>query len=166
MTAPKGFWICFLATLSLLIVVNMDIVKKERQLAQGTVVRVALAPVDPRSLMQGDYMALSYALEDGIQAALTQDELTRNIDGYFWVSLDDRQVAHFIAIDRGALAPEHALRLQFRQRERTVKLASNAWFFQEGQAARFALARYGEFRLGSDGSLLLAALLDEKLNRL
>lgn len=35
----------------------------ETLLRQGRTVYLELAPVDPRSLMQGDYMALSYQLE-------------------------------------------------------------------------------------------------------
>ena len=34
----------------------------ERILSGGQTVLLELAPVDPRSLMQGDYMALNYAL--------------------------------------------------------------------------------------------------------
>ena len=38
------------------------VVGKERVLARGTPVLLELAPVDPRSLMQGDYMVLDYAV--------------------------------------------------------------------------------------------------------
>ncbi|MDE8355606.1 GDYXXLXY domain-containing protein, partial [Klebsiella pneumoniae] len=41
-----------------LAVVNLAIVSCERLLAEGEVVLLELAPVDPRSLMQGDYMSL------------------------------------------------------------------------------------------------------------
>ena len=43
--------------------VNTGIYQAERTLSQGEVVYLELAPVDPRSLIQGDYMALDYALE-------------------------------------------------------------------------------------------------------
>lgn len=166
MSISRSFWITLAGTLLLLIVVNTDIVQKEQQLAEGTVVRVALAPVDPRSLMQGDYMALRYALEAPIRDALSEDERSQQLDGYAWIRLDDNQLAHFVAIDRGETAPEGALRVQFRQRDHAIKLASNGWFFQEGEAARFDKAEFGEFRLGQNGSLLLAALLDENYQRL
>ena len=38
----------------------------ERIIAQGRVVLVELAPVDPRSLMQGDYMMLRFAIDDAL----------------------------------------------------------------------------------------------------
>ncbi len=166
MNLSRSFWITLAGTLLLLLLVNSDIFQKEQQLAEGTVVRVALAPVDPRSLMQGDYMALRYALEAPIRDALTDDERGQELDGFAWIRLDDNQLAHFVAIDRGEAAPEGALRVQFRQRNHAIKLASNAWFFQEGQAERFDKAEFGEFRLGQNGSLLLAALLDENFRRL
>ncbi|AZQ10253.1 GDYXXLXY domain-containing protein [Shewanella khirikhana] len=166
MNISRSFWITLAGTLLLLLLVNSDIFQKEQQLAEGTVVRVALAPVDPRSLMQGDYMALRYALETPIREALTDDERGQELDGFAWIRLDKNQLAHFVAIDRGEAAPEGALRVQFRQRNHAIKLASNAWFFQEGQAERFDKAEFGEFRLGQNGSLLLAALLDENYRRL
>ena len=46
-------------TLGLTAVLVMD---KERVVADGTPVLLELAPVDPRSLIQGDYMQLDYAL--------------------------------------------------------------------------------------------------------
>ena len=41
---------------------NYAIIQKERLLASGTPVLEELAPVDPRSLIQGDYMRLDYAI--------------------------------------------------------------------------------------------------------
>jgi hypothetical protein len=56
-----------------LLVANFAIWQKEQIIAQGKPVFVRLAPVDPRSLMQGDYMALDFAMprsnEDGSQLA-------------------------------------------------------------------------------------------------
>src|SRR5690606_10833586 len=52
---------CLLAGLLLILaVVNVGIWQRERILATGRTVVLALAPVDPRSLMQGDYMALRF----------------------------------------------------------------------------------------------------------
>ncbi|MCL2916631.1 GDYXXLXY domain-containing protein [Shewanella litorisediminis] len=162
----NAFWLTLIATFGLLAVINLDIASKERQLAEGTVVRFALAPVDPRSLMQGDYMALAYALEAPILGALTDEERAGSMTGYLWVTLDEHAQAHFFAIERGEPKPADVLRVQFRLRDGQIKLASNAWFFEEGSAARFDNAKYGEFRLGDDGSVLLSALLDEQFNAL
>src|SRR5205807_976804 len=42
------------------------VVEKERLLAEGAPILLELRPRDPRSLMQGDYMELRYALADVI----------------------------------------------------------------------------------------------------
>ena len=60
--------------LVILLLVNRAIWDKEQQLRDGRVVLLALAPVDPRSLMQGDYMRLRYAVETD---ALLQLEIGR-----------------------------------------------------------------------------------------
>nr|WP_255016738.1 GDYXXLXY domain-containing protein [Psychrobacter sp. PraFG1]UTT87693.1 GDYXXLXY domain-containing protein [Psychrobacter sp. PraFG1] len=59
-----------LGLLLTLSVVNISIAKNEKLLATGESVLLKLAPVDPRSLMQGDYMALNYALSEQIIRAL------------------------------------------------------------------------------------------------
>ena len=63
-------WVVLLATLAVLVVVNSAIWQKERHIAEGEVVYLELAPVDPRSLMQGDYMALNFELSNDIQRTL------------------------------------------------------------------------------------------------
>ena len=47
-------WIIVLATVFVLVVVNGSIWQKERHLAEGEIVYLELAPVDPRSLIQSD----------------------------------------------------------------------------------------------------------------
>ena len=47
--------VAVLGLLLILLAVNWSIYKQEQVLAQGKTVLLKLAPVDPRSLMQGDY---------------------------------------------------------------------------------------------------------------
>src|SRR5690606_17741733 len=63
------------AGLLVLGVVNYAIHGKERVIRNGEVVFLELAPVDPRSLMQGDYMALRFQLAADIEAALSRGAL-------------------------------------------------------------------------------------------
>ena len=46
--------IVVLAGLALLVGVNVTILSRERLIDDGTIVLLELAPVDPRSMMQGD----------------------------------------------------------------------------------------------------------------
>ena len=63
-----------------LVVVNHGVFRRERILADGRPLLLELAPVDPRALMQGDYMALRYAAEGDIMNFLNPDRTCRNPD--------------------------------------------------------------------------------------
>jgi uncharacterized membrane-anchored protein len=45
-------------------------------------------------------------------------------------------------------------------------VASDAWYFKEGDAERWTAARYGEFRVSPDGRALLVAMADAELRRI
>ena len=53
-------WVIAVATLAMLAIVNFGIWQRENLLQSGRVVLLELVPVDPRSLVQGDFMRLSY----------------------------------------------------------------------------------------------------------
>ncbi|XQU09311.1 GDYXXLXY domain-containing protein [Halomonas sp. LY9] len=168
-TSVRRFrWVVMLATLAVLVVVNSAIWQKERHIAQGDVVYLELAPVDPRSLMQGDYMALNFALANRLQSELYQrtENLAASMDGEVVVRIDNTQVAHFQRIDDGTPLQADERRLHFRLRHGQVRFVTNAFFFQEGHAERYEAARYGEFRVNEAGKLLLTALRDESFHRL
>jgi uncharacterized membrane-anchored protein len=145
---------------AVLVLVNLAIVEKERVLADGRVVLLEVAPVDPRSIMQGDYMALRFRAEDGVRGADV------NRDGDLVVTVDERGVGTFARIDDGRPLAPGELRLRFRVRNGQVKFATNAFFFEEGTAARYAAAQYGEFRVDEDGELLLTGLRGRDLEPL
>jgi uncharacterized membrane-anchored protein len=130
--------------------VNWSIVAKERIKTQGERVYLALAPVDPRSLMQGDYMALRFELANNIQAVES---------GSAPLFVDERGIATLNP------SPETArLRIRYRVRNSQVWLGTNAYFFEEGTAERYQGARYGEFRIDRDtGEAVLVGLADENL---
>lgn len=143
--------------------VNYSIFAKERLLATGVVVMLELAPVDPRSLMQGDYMALSFRMGNDARTFLREE---KSADGHIVATLDERQVASFRRIHDGKPIASNELLLRYRLRNGGIKFATNAFFFEEGTARRYEPARYGEFRVAPDGELLLTGLRDKDLQRL
>ena len=155
--------IAILTGLAVLAAANFTIYKRERQLAEGAVVILELAPVDPRSLMQGDFMALRFRVADDAFGRTTVKETG---DGNLVVSVDDRRVGSFVRRDNGEALAQREVRLRYRIRDERVKFATNAFFFQEGQAKQFERARYGEFRVAPSGDLLLTTLRGEKLETL
>ncbi len=154
-----------LATLAL---VNAGIVQKQRLIQHGDLVFFKLAPVDPRSLMQGDYMRLRFALADDIQSQLQSDvnnSLPRFPDQGV-ITTDDRRVAHWQGFYQGQdlSAGQYLLDLQWQGQR--VRLASDAYFFEEGSAKNFEQAEYGGFRMNQYGDSVLVGLYDADFKRL
>ena len=155
------------AGLLVLGLVNHAIYEKERQLHDGVRVLLPLAPVDPRSLMQGDYMRLRYELERELMQSLPRDARQTD-DGFLLVRLDDHGVASLQqrVPEQPEALPAGMLALQYRVRHGQLKLASNAFFFEEGKGPVYQPARFGEFRLNEAGGLLLTGLYDADYRRL
>lgn len=166
-------------------VINYSIWQKEIHLANGEIIYLELAPVDPRSIMQGDYMALAFKISSQIQSAILNetaepkgqqeqgwfDSSTPNEmqaqEGFVIVNLDDDNRAEFASIDDGTQTLSTKQRkLQFRVSAGSLKFATNAFFFEEGDALLFEAAKYGEFKVNEHGEILLTGLLDENLKKL
>ena len=156
--------IAVIAGLLLLGVVNWSIYSREQLLKHGRVVLLELAPVDPRSLMQGDYMALRFKVAGQIRE-LTRSEVEAE-NGRVVVKLDERGVGNFVRRDGGEPLASDEVHLRYRIRNGQVKFATNGFFFQEGHANDYQKARFGEFRVDPSGELLLTDLRGEKLERL
>jgi uncharacterized membrane-anchored protein len=143
------FW--FTAFL-VLAAVNYLIVTKEKTLASGRTMLLELAPVDPRSLIQGDYMELRYALARGIpKGQLKRDK------GQIVVSLDANAVARFLRIHRGERLNEGEYLLFYRNRGE-LRLGAESFMFQEGDAGLYSKAKYGELKVDPSGRSVLVGL--------
>lgn len=159
-------WLALGVIVLALVAVNISIWQKERLLKQGAVVILDLAPVDPRSLMQGDYMALNYAITQPLQLAFYQRHqesrfIPAPTSGTLIVDIDAQRRVTQAQFDQGAPLKVNQLRMKYHINAGTLTVGTNAWFFQEGQGKRFDRARYGSFRVAEDGTALLTALLDE-----
>lgn len=155
----------------ILLFINWSILGKEKHLAEGSIIYLDLVPVDPRSLMQGDYMALRFRIANEIYKALPKEDRKHNLklfpaDGYVVASLDAQKVGSFSHLYNNQELSSNEIRLKYRVRNGTVKLATNAYFFQEGHGKYYQTARYGQFRVDKKGELLLVAMHDEKLMQL
>lgn len=163
--------------LLILIPLNYKVQQFEDVLATGKPVVLKIAPVDPRSLIQGDYMALSYAILNDIRANLNESE-----DGvilakekkhpskvYALIHQDEQGVATLCRV-------EDSLPNDFKDCVANVylpvnnfkwlpELPSQEYFFAEGKGQYYAQAEYAEYRF-KDGILLLARLLDKDLKAL
>ena len=130
----------------------------EDVLANGRIVYIALRPVDPRSLIQGDYMAVAFNV-DRLPAP-------REINGEViaLADIDDRSIATIQGLAAPGAKPQaDQIAVKLRQKSRRWFVGTDAYFFEEGRADDFAHAKYGQFRLGTDGRLLLVAMTDDNL---
>ena len=147
-----------------LLVVNLGIAQKEALIAEGQPVFVPLAPVDPRSLMQGDFMRLDFALPAEVPAQAGGLLAARRPQVV--ASLDERRVARLLRLHDGSpLAPGELL-IELTPKAGRWTVVTDAWFFEEGEARRWSAARFGEFRVGPDGQALLVGLRGAALNKL
>ncbi|WAS98776.1 GDYXXLXY domain-containing protein [Nannocystis punicea] len=131
------------------------VTQKEQVLSAGETVLLRLRPVDPRSLMQGDYMELRYEL-----AALPNIEAMAP-RGALIVTRDADDVAQFVRVDDGrALAPGE-LRLRYHKRGEAVSFGAETFLFPEGEGQELEAARYGELAVAEAGDSVLIGLRDE-----
>jgi uncharacterized membrane-anchored protein len=137
-----------------LVAANVGIWQKEDLIRNGQPIYVALAPVDPRSLMQGDYMRLNFSLP----APDAQTGLLRAQRPLVVMRRDARGVATAVRLDKGGTLAPDELRIELTPQDGRWMLVTDAWFFTEGEAARWAPARFGEFRVNASGQALLVGL--------
>jgi uncharacterized membrane-anchored protein len=131
----------------------------ESVIRQGRDVFIPLLPVDPRALLLGDYMTLNYGLAEGLGCAEPSDCPQQ---GSAIATLDQRGVA--TALQRG---PGAGVALNYRFNDgRIVYGNGQAFFFREGDAARYAVAKFAHFRVASDGRAVLVGLRGAELELL
>ncbi|MGN6829765.1 GDYXXLXY domain-containing protein [Paucibacter sp. M5-1] len=159
----RGRWVLLCGAAAVLLVASGAIWQKERLIREGRPVFVALAPVDPRSLMQGDFMRLNFALPAAVETPLLQDLGSQR--PRLVARLDGRGVAQLLRLHASdAALAEGELLLELTPKDGRWVLVSDAWFFEEGRAAAFEAARFGEFRVLPDGRALLVGMADQNLH--
>ncbi len=143
----------------ILVLLNYSIYEKEQIKNYGQTLMLELAPVDPRSLMQGDYMLLRYAIESGIPS---EKMIAAKKRGYMVILPDENNVAKFVRFydDTEKLNTGEML-LRFHKRYNNIEIEPRSFLFQEGHAKYYEGARYGIFKFDDSGSHLLVGLADD-----
>jgi uncharacterized membrane-anchored protein len=141
---------------------NWDIARKRAVVADGALLLLELRPADPRSLLQGDYMALAL-----VDAAMPDEATIKQLPyrGTVILSVDENRVGRYARLDDGSLLKPDELRVQFRRHEEwsraRLDYGAQSFFFQEGDAELYRNARYGVLRVAADGGTILTDLADE-----
>lgn len=142
--------------LLVLAIVGWQVWLKEKVIAEGKLVLLDLAPKDPRSLMQGDYMELRYAeVRD-----LSYSEIPAR--GYMVMKIDEHNVGKKLRVqETPEPIAEGEILIKYFYNERFVSIGAESYFFEEGQAKTFENARYGGLRINNRGESVLVGLYDE-----
>jgi uncharacterized membrane-anchored protein len=154
----KYKWIIILINLIILLgLFNNSIIKKETLLSDGKLILLELAPVDPRSLMQGDYMRLRYAISENIN----YDSISKR--GFCVVKLEETGIAKKVRIqdDRTPINEKEYLIEYTSKGWRGINIGAESFFFQEGEAEKYENAKYGGIKVDNQGNSLLIGLYDE-----
>lgn len=149
--------VLIVSTLIIFAFFNYGIYQKEKIKKNGETVFLKLAPVDPRSLIQGDYMRLGYAVTQHY------NNLPKNKRGYIVLKLDENKVATFKQFYEGQpLAPDEKL-IHYQIQHGIVQIVPDSFMFQEGQAKFYRAAEYGVFKFDGPSNYILTALADDRL---
>lgn len=144
-------------TIAILVLFNVSIYDREQTIRNGETLFLELAPVDPRSLMQGDYMQLRYAVENTAPVYMLEDHERR---GYLVLRGDSMSVARFVRFHDGESLDAGERLMRFHRQFDQVRIVPDAFFFQEGHGEFYEGARYGAFRFDDRGRYLLVGLAD------
>lgn len=137
------------------VLVNYNIWQREMLISSGRMILLELAPVDPRSLMQGDYMALRFKIAE---EAFPYDKMKGLKDGRIVLAVASGNVAKFRRFADNVQPAADEVLFRYRIRNGEPKFATNAFFFQEKQGEYYRNAKFGEFRVSPDGEAILVKL--------
>ncbi|MDM1044580.1 GDYXXLXY domain-containing protein [Myroides sp. 1354] len=144
------------------------VLQKEKIIQEGALVLLPLAPVDPRSLMQGDYMQLNYAINNELRETnLNRDEIRKR--GYVILTLDEQHRGAFKAIysDLPQLEGENEIAVKYFNWDGfDLAVGAESYFFQEGKDTLYEQAKFGGLKVDAKGNSVLIGLYKENLERI
>ncbi len=139
---------------------NWSVYKKEQILKNGHLVLLQLVPVDPRSLIQGDYMRLNYK-----EASSDLPDDQTDTRGYAILQTDSNQVGKIVRL-QNTLEPVNGneLVIKYKIINKRLFLGAESFFFEEGQDTLYQKAMYGGLKVDDKGQSLLVGLYDKDFN--
>jgi uncharacterized membrane-anchored protein len=159
----KYKWVLILGNLILLLFLfNNSIFQKEKLLANGELVLLELAPVDPRSLMQGDYMRLDYAICENTRSSSISKR------GFCVVKLDENGIAEKVRIqdNKTPISENEYLIAYTHAKWSGINIGAESFFFQEGKGKKYEKAKYGALKIDTNGNSLLIGLYNENREKI
>ena len=134
---------------------NYGVYEKEKILSNGETVFLELRPVDPRSLLQGDYMRLRYALEAKVKIPSGRSH------GQAVINTDENNVAKFVRFHQGEPLQQGEKLMRYNKRYTNMHIKPDSFLFQEGHGKLYERAKYGVFKFDKSSDYLLIGLADK-----
>lgn len=128
------------------------IVQRESLRAEDRTVLLQLAPRDPRSIMQGDYMVLRYSI------TRNRPDDRKQKKG-FVVCREKDGVAERIRTQkkRTPLADDEFV-IQYRMVQFDMSIGPDEFFFQEREGGKYARARFAKVAVSDEGQISILGL--------
>lgn len=138
-----------------------SIYNKEQTIVNGDVVYLELEPVDPLSLMQGDYMRLGYAVNRQTSGAT----IPKGKTGFLILAVAENKIATFSGFDNGNALTANQIKFKYQKPDSRIVIQPDSFLFQQGLAELYDQAKFGIFRV-TDSEHLLVGLADGDLKEL
>lgn len=122
-----------------------------------------LIPIDPRSIMQGDYMLLNYEVSNkALENILKNDNIKK---GYINIKLDKNNVGQYVSVSSKPKSDKEIISAFFTWGGTGVDMGINSYLFQEGDDKIFANAEYAHV-IPAKNRLILKELVDKDFKAL
>ena len=172
-------WVLVLTAALALVYINLNAWQSQQIKLRGEILFLKLAPIDPLSLVQGQYMRLRFAIEKRYDSTPEDQDVIQNGHGNVLavMSLDNKRIGtltDLLAMNQRQQQPHRDGTLQLQVHARledsdgsyVIRIEQNSFLFQENTEARYAEAKYGMIRVHKDGQYILVDLADEQLRPL
>ncbi|MBQ3438004.1 MAG: GDYXXLXY domain-containing protein [Fusobacterium sp.] len=106
-----------------------------------------LVPVDPRSLMQGDYMILNYEISENVMEKICESVNENHSflkKGYIVAKIDDNKIAQFVDVVKKPFETSEFIFIAFKYNGYDIKINADTFFFQEGEAETYQNAKFSK----------------------
>ncbi|MBO7596925.1 MAG: GDYXXLXY domain-containing protein [Bacteroidales bacterium] len=143
-------YILAIALFVMLVAVSVVAIFKLKSANNGSEILLKLAPVDPRSLIQGDYMALDYELMWEIRY--------KGDYKFVVVTVDDNRVATFNRLQNDSTQNANELLLRYKRDGNKISLGAEHFFFNTDSVEKYQQAEYGLIKVDDKGRCSLVGV--------
>jgi len=155
--------------------------ERDRLILTGKEILLELAPVDPLSLLQGQYMIINFALEREEIEIKEQEvnsgriHLRPNGSATIVLRYNESGVANFNRFKDDQLLASNEILFKIKARRAwrgseysyRIDVEQESFLFKENTEKKYEEnAKYGVFKVGPDGDFVLVDLADKDLNKL